>query len=823
MSDVLRLSIATLRHQSRRYLAPGLAVVLGIAFIAATLVLTDTLSSSMKQSVAGQYERYSAVVAPAEDADELPASLLDEVTTADGVESVDAIRQSGAMMRAGSGELYSMVTTAPENADHEISAGREPRTRTEVMLDESTADSAQVEVGDTVPFTSFEEGERSTDATVVGIVDVGKDPRYGPGMQPVFATPEGVTALTGASGWTELDVVGGPDEESLATAVEEAVSQEGVETSTATEYADDQVAALTGGTDMIGAFMLAFAVIALFVSAIVIGNTFSILLARRARETALLRTVGSTRGQVVRSALLEALVVALVFSGLGVLAGIGLARALVVAGETFGGDALPEIVFTVPLRAVVVPLAVGLVVVLVAALRPVLRASRVAPLEALRPDAAVTARSRRGILRIVAGLVLMGLGAGALVLAATQHVVEVGVAGGLLSFTGVLLAASALVPAVARAVGVIAARPFGVPGRLAVENAVRNPARAAATASALLVGVTLVTMTAVGAATTKTVVSEIVDEQYPVDVIVSGSEIDCTSSSALEDVDGVDTTALVSGSTVDAPKAGVRDQAVGVLPDGAETVARDAEALPSPEEGEVVLSEEAASTAGVDEGDEISLAGADGTVDLRVAVDGRFEGWLVTEAAMADLDTSAPSTTMLLRLEDSADVSTTMTDIQQVAGGIEGATVDGAAPTRDANMNALDTALAVVLALLGISVIIAVVGIANTLSLSVIERTRESALMRALGLTRGQLRRMLAVEAVLLALVGVLVGGVLGTVYALSGVSALLGEHGSVTPQLPWGQLALVAVVAVVAGLLASVLPARRAARVAPSAALAAE
>lgn len=823
MSDVLRLSLATLRHQSRRYLAPGLAVVLGIAFVAATLVLTDTLSSSLKQSIAGQYEPYSAVVAPPEGTEELPASVLDDVSAADGVESVDAVRESGAMMRAGSGELYATVTTAPESADHELTSGREPRTTSEVMLDERAVDGAGLEMGDTVSFSSFDEGQRDREATVVGIVDVGKDPRYGPGSQPVFATPEGVTALTGSQGWTELDVVGGPDEDALAAAVEEAAPQKGADVSTATAYADDQVAALTGGTDMIGVFMMAFAVIALFVSAIVIGNTFSILLARRARETALLRTVGSTRGQVIRSALLEAVVVALVFSALGVLAGIGLARALVAAGETFGGDVIPEIVFTVPPRAVVVPLVVGLVVVLVAALRPVLRASRVAPLEALRPDAAVTARSRRGMLRIVAGLVLIGLGVVALVVGATENLVEVGVVGGLVSFTGVLLAASVLVPVVARAIGVVAARPFGVPGRLAVENAVRNPARAAATASALLVGVTLVTMTAVGAATTKTVVSDIVNAEYPVDVIVDGAEISSTSASALEDVDGVDTTALVSGTTVDAPDAEVRDQAVGVLPDGSEAVARDEAALPSPDEGEVLLSDEAAAIAGIDEGDEVSLVGTDGMVDLTVTIGGRFDGWLVTESSMADLDASAVDTTMFLRLEDSADVATTMTEIQQVAGGIDGGSVDGAAPTREANMNALDTALAVVLALLGISVVIAVVGIANTLSLSVIERTRESALMRALGLTRGQLRGMLAVEAALLALVGVIVGGVLGTAYALSGVTALLGEYGEVSPQLPWGQLALVAVVAVVAGLLASVLPARRAARVAPSAALAAE
>ncbi len=513
----------------------------------------------------------------------------------------------------------------------------------------------------------------------------------------------------------------------------------------------------------------------------------------------------------------------LLFSALGVLVGIGLAQALVLAGEAFGGDAVPELVLSVPVRAVVVPIVVGLVVVLVAALRPVLRASSVAPLAALRPDAAVTARSRRGIVRIVAGLGLIVIGAAALAAAASLHRLEVGVMGGLASFTGVLLAASVLVPAVARGIGLVAARPFGVPGRLAMENAVRNPARAAATASALLVGVTLVTMTAVGTATTKSAVAGIVDDQYPVDVVVTGQEIDRTSASALRGVDGVDSSALVPGSTVDVASSDVRDQPVGALPANAGDVTRDPAALPSPDAGEVLLSDEAAGTAGVGEGDELTLTGPDGTTDLTVAVGGQYEGWLVPLSALADLDRAPTSTTMLLRLDDSADVSATMTDIQRASGGITGASVDGGAPTREANMDALDTALAVVLALLAISVIIAVVGIANTLSLSVIERTRESALMRALGLTRGQLRGMLAVEAMLLAMVGVVVGGVLGTVYALCGVSALIGEHGSVTPGLPWGQLTLIAIVAVLAGLLASVLPARRAARVSPSAALAAE
>src|SRR5699024_5837456 len=325
----------------------------------------------------------------------------------------------------------------------------------------------------------------------------------------------------------EIGVIGGADETTLAAAVAEAAPQKGVEVATATECADDQVAALTGGTDMIGALMLAFAVIALFVSTIVIANTFSILLARRARDTALMRAIGSTRGQVVGSALLEAVVIGLVFSGLGVLVGIGMAKGLALAGETLGGDAVPEIVFTVPARAVVVPLVVGLLVVLVAAVRPVLRSSRVAPLEALRPDAAVTARSRRGVLRNAAGIVLLGLGGAA------------------------------------RAAG--AARPSAASGRRRGRVSVPRAALASG-ASAPLVGVTLVTMPAVGTATTKTVVNDIVDEQYPVDVMVQGADISGTSARSLERVDGVDTTALLSGSTVDAPGIDVTNQPVSALP-----------------------------------------------------------------------------------------------------------------------------------------------------------------------------------------------------------------------------------------------------------------
>lgn len=824
---MLSLSLATLRHQSRQYLAPGLAVVLGIAFISATLVLTGTLNSSIRDSVAGQYSTYQSVVVPKEKGGEILASTAGAVSEAEGVEEIDPVRTGSGVLRGAGGATFAMITTESEVSPHPVLEGRAPQAASEIALSETVAAGSQLEVGDTVPVTAASGDDASARrAEVVGLVDIGDDPRYAGGTPAVFATPEGVTSLTGVKGWEEISVVAASgDEQAATTALRSTLGADDLTVRTATEHADTKVTEFTGGTDFLAIFFLAFAVIALFVSAIVIANTFSILLARRARETAMLRAVGSTRGQVIRSALVESLVVGAVFSVVGVLVGVAMAWGLARVGSSLAGDALPELIFTVPTRAVVVPILVGIVVVLVAALRPVLRSSRVAPLEALRPDAAITAGSASGRFRIALGLVLVVAGAAALVLSGSMPSVTVGVVGGIISFTGVIMAGKVLVPWAARIIGVAAARPFGPAGRLAVDNAVRNPARAAATASALLVGVTLVTMTAVGAATARTAVTDFVNEKYPIDVVVQGTTISSSTAESIDDIDGVRGTRTVTGTSATAMTGGSSTEAtVAALPPDLGDVVRDPDTMPEVTEGTVVVSQEAADSSGIESGEDVILQGPDGRTRAQVEVDGTFDtAWLVTPETLTEIDDQPATTSLFLRIDDGSDAAATLDAVNEQAAGIDEGQVSGAAPIRAANMQALDIALAVVLALLAISVVIAVVGIANTLSLSVIERTRESALMRALGLTRGQLGGMLAIESVLLALVGVVLGSVLGVAYGLAGVRALFGEYMAVAPTIPWGQLAAVAVVAMLAGLLASVLPARRAATVSPAAALAAE
>ena len=823
------LTTASLRHQSRQFLAPGLAVVLGVAFVAATLVLTGTMNASIRDAVAGQYSSYSAVVTPQKGEETLPAGVADRISHTDGVANVDPVRSGSGMIGRSADASPAMITTESSLVPHPVLEGRAPQGDDEIALSETVRAGTGLEVGDTVPVQPTDGDSGSTRAKVVGVLDVSGDPRYGGGTPAVFATPKGVTHMTGVSGWDEIPVVGTDDEEATTASLTSALQAKGadVTVSTATEHADAKVAEFTGGTDFLASFFLAFAVIALFVSMIVIGNTFSILLARRARETALLRTVGATRGQVVRASLLEALVVGLVSSVVGVGVGIGLAWALIEAGSALAGDALPELVLAVPTSAVIVPVIVGVLVVLVAGVRPAVRSSRVSPLAALRPDAAVTVRNRRGLVRIAAGTLLALLGAGALVLAGGMPSVAFGVLGGLLSFTGILLIGTVLVPWVVRVVGLVAARPFGPTGRLAIENAVRNPARAASTASALLVGVTLVTMTAVGAATTRSVLTDFLDSQYPVDVVLQGADIPSSTVERVGDVDGVAATAELRGTQARVLGSGSAQKEptqVAAVPGDVDEVVRDAGVMPSPDAGTVVVAEDAADAAGLSDGDELRLRGSEGSAPVTVRVEGGFDtAWLVTPGTLERLDSAPTTTATLVRLTDGADAQASVDRIKEIGAGVEQGSVGGGAQVRAANMQALDMALAVVLALLAISVLIAVVGIANTLSLSVIERTRESALMRALGLTRGQLRLMLGIEAVLLALAGVLVGTTLGVVYGVTGVSSLFGDFVTVTPTLPWGQLAVVALVAVLAGVLASVLPARRAAKVAPARALATE
>ncbi len=510
--------------------------------------------------------------------------------------------------------------------------------------------------------------------------------------------------------------------------------------------------------------------------------------------------------------------------------------------------------------AVLVPVLAGVVVTVGAALAPARAATRVAPLAALRPADGPDLRHRASWLRVAlaAGFVVVG----AVVLALGVRLGSDGdlygpllaAAGAGVTFVGVLVGAVLVVPRVVGGAGRVLARlvpgDAGAAVALAAANGVRNPRRTTSTAAALLIGVTLVSTVAVGAATTQASLLRVFDAQWPVDVAVGGSdradygsatepELDDGLVAALTGADDVVASAVLRGTRVTVEEGtavaadGLSLLVRGVDPAEGRAVTETEGALAPLADGTAVVPGDLAAETGIEDGSTLPLTAEDGSrleVTAQVtALGGRAV--VLTPADLERLDPQAPVTGLWLDLDDAlaqgdpaqavAAVDALRDVVSETAAG--SVRVEGAAAERASFQQVIDTLLAVLTGLLAVAVVIAVVGVANTLSLSVVERTRESALLRALGLTRRQLRGTLAAEGVLLAGTGAVLGLVLGGVYGWLGATSVLAAvaGGQVTPDLPWDRLALVVVGAVLAGLLASVLPARRAARAAPVAALA--
>ncbi len=807
------LTTATLRTQARRYVGPGLAIALGVAFLTATLVLGASLTASVRAAVAGDLAGWSVVADPVEPRDGGPRTLDEGTATAvsdlPGVAEVLPER-SGILLRDDGADALRVTTPpAPESPGH-VTAGRLPSAADEVALSTRAAESLDLRVG----------GRLATpggSVAVVGVLDAATGAPSG-GPDTVFATPQGVTELTGVEGWTRLRIAGGEGVPAVRLVADvRTLLGARADVATGEEAARDAVDELSGGHAVLTGFLLAFAAVALVVSAIVIANTFSVLLARRARETALLRAIGASRRQVVRSALAESVTLAVVASVVGV--GLGALTARVLVGAAGAADlSVPLTTVAVPPSAVLVPLAVGVLVTVAAALTPVVRSSRVPPMAALRPELAVTPRTRAGRVRVGTGV--LGLVAGLALLAAGARggSVAAGVAGGVVSFVGVLLAGSVLVPPLARLLGLTPARWGGAPAQIAVDTTVREPARSAATASALLVGVTLIVMMSVGAATAQRSVASTLDDRLSVDVAVTSSTpLPESATRLLARVPDTDTTAALPGVVATIGSA-ERQPVLASSTDAARVVRSDV--LDVVEPGVLLTTPGAAEAAGVRDGGRVTVSAGERRRDLTVRVrENAPVPFLVDRVDLTALDADPRVLAVLSRLTDDADARTVLHRVEDAVAGTD-ATIGGGASVRAEVDGLVETVLRVVTALLAVSVVIAVVGIGTALSLSVIERRRELALLRALGMTRAQVMSMLAGESLLLAVVATVVGTLLGVAYGVAGVMSILGDTVAVLPDLAGGRVAVVGLAAAACGLLAAVLPGWRATRVAPAGAL---
>ncbi len=852
---MLRVTLANIRAHKARLVAVTLATTIAVAFLAAVLILNSSMQATFRASIGAEVAKADLIVSHQPNNPDGTVEFLEEypskIEAIDGVEQVFAQLQQTALISSSeySGQYISLVDAAPERFNTStLEAGRLPEQPGEFALDVTLANQLKLTLGDSI---TLNPGNGITAApvtgTVVGIVEASASP-FAANSLRVYAPREVV--VSASEGWGSAPYIDllqvGLTEQADSVAAQQAITQlfktdSSLQVTTVDEYVSQQIGSFTGASNILLVILLVFVTIALFVAALVIGNTFSVLVAQRTRELALLRSLGASKRQVFGSVLLEALVVGLVAGVLGVALGLGVMAALAQLANSIGNSVVPS-VLGIDTGVFIWPILVGVVVVLLAAISPARTATRVAPIAAMRPSMAPTVRNTAGKARLSIGLVFFILGGTMLGLGAAgvgaEWAVLWAIGGALLNAIGVFMLAVFAIPATVAGLGRVIAR-FGVPAKLAGLNAVRNPRRTATTASALLIGVTLVTTVYTGAEVANATVQRAMNEREPIDAVVQTwdwSGVDATTTSwqlplASLTEEQVERIAAVDGvaQVLNVPAAYVSTGTYGVM-SGLTilSVSADQYRLVS----SVGADELAAGAALVNQQDSFTLgepmtfSGPSGTLTVDAVANGACAGTaVVTPEQFAKLQVPSDElgSVALIRIEAGADfntISRISTDIAEIAPT---SSLSGGAMMRSLVQQIISVLLTVMSGLLAVAILIAIVGIGNTLSLSVIERTRENALLRALGLTKRQLRALLSIEAVLIAATAAILGSALGVAYGYLGAASIFTGLGQADFIVPWLAVGIVIVLATLAGLLSSVLPARRAAKLSPIAGLATE
>lgn len=838
---MFRIALKGLLGHKLRFVLTTLAVVLGVTFVAGAFVLTDTMEQAFDDLYGSLYEDTDVVVRTddrfasggpfgGDGGATFAAELVDELAALDGVAAavpdvegqVTVVGPDGEPVSAGQGPSTATAWTDAANP-LTVEDGSPPGRSGELTLDERTVDRAGFALGDEVALAG---PDGLATFRLVGVTgSEGADALLGATTATV--TLEDAQALFDQVGQVDQIALvgdGSVDAPALRDRVEEVLVDRGVEADVTT--ADDLAAQESDDVgDALGfltTVLLAFAGIALFVGAFLIANTFAIIVAQRSREFALLRAVGASRVQVRTAVLLEALAVGLLAATIGLLLGIGFATVLPTLLEV-AGITLPTGDPVIAPRTVVAAYAIGVLVTLLSSVLPARRASRVAPVEAMR--GAATAPTAPLTRRSVVGAVLAALGGVLLVLGLAGDLPEplavVGL-GAALAFVGVALLAPLLADPLARTIGALPAR-ASVSGRIARGNAGRDPRRTASTASALMIGLALVSAVSILTASVQGAVADTLNDQLRADFIVQG-EGGGGPAALPRGIAGAlaDEPALAEVSPVALVRASDGDEIVSAI--GADvTVIEELLAL-GVTEGDVTtlgadgiaLLDEVADARGLDLGDPFELSFQDGTTVV-FEVGARFasteligSGYLVSTEA---LDVHGQRGTPLLLLANAAgDLDEARAAVDGALTDAPGAAVSDQAEFREAQADAIDGILNLMIGLLLLAIVIALLGITNTLALAVIERTREIGLLRAVGMERGQTRRMVLWESVIVAAFGAFLGITVGTFLGWAVVQAL-ADDGVTRLVLPGGQLAVYAVVAILAGVLAAAYPAWRASR----------
>ncbi|GAA1371888.1 ABC transporter permease [Streptomyces beijiangensis] len=844
---MLRATLRSFFAHKGRLLLSAMAIILSVAFVAGSLIFSDTVGRTFDRLFASTSA--DVQVQPKKDVDEqipsgitrtVPASLAGRIGKVDGVSKawVDASVENITIVDSHNknvGPTSGAPTIATnwyltDRSPVKLTSGHEPHGAGEALLDKDTADKKKVRIGDSLTVLA------RPGSFTVRVVGIATFTTTNPGAALVFLdTPTAQTKLLGRADEAtaiSVEAAKGVDDKVLKQRIATEIGG-GYELKTAAEQAKDSAASLGGFLDVIKYVMLGFAGIAVLVGIFLIVNTFSMLIAQRTRELGLLRALGADRRQVQRSVRIEALLLGAIGSTLGLAAGIGLAYGLIALMGTFGMN-LSAAEIVIGWGTPVASYLVGVGVTFVAAYLPARRAAQVSPMAALS-DAEVAGVGRPLRVRAVVGSVLAAAGAAALAgcaastkTATSSSLLGLGV---VLTLIATVVAGPLLVRPVIRVLGGAFPRVFGSVGRMSQRNALRNPRRTGATASALMVGLALVVGMSVASASMTKSFDQQIDRVLGADYIVQNSNFTPFPeeiTGKIRGVEGVGTVVrqrfvplqlrLPDGRRTDTTAAGYDPQ----LDDVAHLSYSDgstAEALAS---GHVAMDRDYAHDHGLKLGSTVRVAfpgGATAVLTLSALTDmdssggpgaeaGMFMGLATAEKYLPD----GQDAVVYVNAASGVDQQTLRTALEKALASYPQVKVNNQADYKKIVSDQIAVLLYLVYALLGLAIVIAVLGVVNTLALSVVERTREIGLLRAIGLSRVQLRRMIRLESVVIAVFGALLGLALGMVWGVA-MQQVLALQGLKAFAVPWSTVVAVVVGSVVVGLAAAVLPALRASR----------